>query len=52
MTKRTRLYVMLTVGAGFAIFFAILVTMGYQYATADRHARYVGIMNIASEKIA
>ena len=27
MTKRIRLYVMLTVGAGFAIFFAILVTM-------------------------
>ena len=52
MTKRIRLYVMLTVGAGFAIFFAILVTMYYQSAKTDRHARYVGIMNIASEKIA
>ena len=52
MTKRIRLYVMLTVGAGFAIFFAILVTMYSQSAKTDRHARYVGIMNIASEKIA
>ena len=43
---------MLTVGAGFAIFFAILVTMYSQSAKTDRHARYVGIMNIASEKIA
>lgn len=43
---------MLTVATGLAVFFATVMSLYYQFATAETHVRYVGIMNIAAEKIA
>ena len=43
---------LLTVLAVFLIFSAVALWACYQSATAETHVRYVGMMNIASEKIA
>ena len=50
--KRFELYVLLTLLAVFVIFSAISLWTCYQAVTAETHVRYVGMMSIASEKIA
>ena len=52
MVKRFKLYVLLTVLMVFILFSAIALWTCYQAITAEAHVRYVGMMNIASEKIA
>ena len=50
--KRFKKYVLLRVLAVFVVFSAIALWACYQAVTAENHVRYVGMMNIASEKIA
>lgn len=52
ITKTKRLFVLLTVLAVFIIFWAIALWTCYQTAKAERHVFYVGMMNVASGKIA
>ena len=52
MVKRFKLEVLLTVLMVFILFSAIALWTCYQAITAEAHVRYVGMMNIASEKIA
>ena len=50
--KTKRLFVLLTVLAVFFIFWAVALWTCYQTAKAERHVFYVGMMDLASEKIA
>ena len=50
--KRASLYVLLTVVVVFIAFSAIALWTCYQSEVAENHVRYVGMMNVASEKIA
>ena len=52
MTKRFRMYVLLTVLAVFVVFSAVALWTCYQAVSAESHVRYAGMMNIASGKIA
>ena len=52
MIRRLKLYVSLTVLVVLVIISAIALWSCYQAVTAEIHVRYVGMMNIASEKIA
>ena len=51
IAKRVRLHVLLTVLVVFGIFLTLTYNAIAENAKAEAHARYVGIMNIASEKI-
>lgn len=50
--KRAKLYILLTVVVVFVVFSAIALWNCYQSEVAENHMRYVGMMNVASEKIA
>ena len=52
MIKRMKRNVLLTVLLVFIVFSSIVLCACYQAATSESHVRYVGMMNIASEKIA
>ena len=51
MIKRIKLYVLLTAFAVFVVFSSIVLYVCHQAATSESHVRYIGMMNIASEKI-
>ena len=51
MIKRMKLYVLLTAFAVFVVFSSIVLYVCHQAATSESHVRYIGMMNIASEKI-
>ena len=50
--KRQTLYVLLTILSVLVITFAVSFWICTRTIKAETHARYVGIMNVASEKIA
>ena len=52
MTKYFRLYLLLTVLAVFVFTSSVAIWAFYQAVKTENHVRYVGMMNIASEKIA
>lgn len=52
MIKRMKRNVLLTVLLVFVVFSSIVLCACYQAAISESHVRYVGMMNIASEKIA
>ena len=51
-TGKQTLYVLITVLAVLSIVCSIALYKCYQASLAERHVRYVGMMNVASEKIA
>jgi signal transduction histidine kinase len=52
MAKHFRLYLLLTVLAVFVFTSSVAIWAFYQAVKTENHVRYVGMMNIASEKIA
>ena len=51
ITKRAKLYVLLTVLTVLVIFSAFTYYKCYQASIAEKYVRYVGMMNVAAEKI-
>ena len=51
ITKRVKLYVLLTVLTVLVIFSAFTYYKCYQASIAEKYVRYVGMMNVAAEKI-